>query len=129
MSIKVCNKYFHITKFNRLANVQTVCQIKAKPGSRISGSASRFFILVLRSWILCPESWILSLRSWVLGPWSWFLDPRSMTKCFCENVSRLKAFNYFRETLQHRYWQRPKYAIEETDLLNHWSQNYQRDKL
>ena len=35
--ILICNKHFHMTKFIRTRYVQTVCNIKPKPWSQISG--------------------------------------------------------------------------------------------
>ena len=54
MSILVCHRYFNMTRIFCVSNTQTVCNIKPKPWSHISG-----------------------LGSWVLGLLSWFLDPKS----------------------------------------------------
>ena len=62
----------------RARNVKTVCCIKAKPRSHISGPRSEFLALGLR--LLIPYHWIcfavLSLMSFVLCSGFQFLGPR-----------------------------------------------------
>ena len=73
ISILIYNKYFHIATIILARNLQTVCNIKRKSWSQVSGLRSRFLVLVLRLQIPSFEALILSFRFWVLNSdlWSW----------------------------------------------------------
>ena len=48
MSMLIFNKYFCMTKITVARNVQTVCNIKPKLWSQISGPGSAFLVLIIR---------------------------------------------------------------------------------
>ena len=93
ISILICNEYFHMTRIIHVRIVQTVCNIKLKPWSCISGPGfwvldCGFQILGLGSlipWFLDLRFWVQGVRSRVLGlgPFSNYYKvwQKALTKC------------------------------------------------
>ena len=93
ISTLICNEYFHMTRIIHARIVQTVCNIKLKPWSYISGPGfwvldCGFQILGLGSlipWFLDLRFWVQGVRSRVLGlgPFSNYYKvwQKALTKC------------------------------------------------
>lgn len=100
ISILICNEYFHVAKIISARKVLTVCNIKPKAWSYISGLV--VWVLGSGSSMLASLSWVLDLESQFVGSdsWSWFLDSRSWDKSLRSQFLGLSSFSDC-----HKVWQ------------------------
>lgn len=100
ISILICNEYFHVAKIISARKILTVCNIKPKAWSYISGLG--VWVIGSGSSMLASLSWVLDLESQFVGSdsWSWFLDSRSWDKSLRSQALGLSSFSDC-----HKVWQ------------------------